>query len=85
MSPSALSTYLADTDITFDTVIFDEASQMTIERSYPIVYRCKTKVVSGDDKQLKPTSFFINKLADSDFEIDDFDKVDSLLERAKTS
>ncbi|WP_303922822.1 AAA domain-containing protein [Ureaplasma parvum] len=69
----------------FDYGIFDEASQMTIERSYPIVYRCKTKVVSGDDKQLKPTSFFINKLADSDFEIDDFDKVDSLLERAKTS
>ncbi|MCV3728626.1 DUF4011 domain-containing protein [Ureaplasma miroungigenitalium] len=69
----------------FDYGIFDEASQMTIERSYPIVYRCNIKVVSGDDKQLKPTSFFVNKLAYSDFEIDDFDRVDSLLERAKTA
>ncbi|MCV3743391.1 DUF4011 domain-containing protein [Ureaplasma sp. ES3154-GEN] len=69
----------------FDYGIFDEASQMTIERSYPIVYRCNIKVVSGDDKQLKPTSFFLNKLANSDFELDDFDQADSLLERAKTS
>lgn len=69
----------------FDYGIFDEASQMTIERSYPVVYRSKIKVVSGDDKQLKPTSFFISKLSDVDYELDDFDKVDSLLERAKTS
>lgn len=69
----------------FEYGIFDEASQMTIERSYPVVYRSKIKVVSGDDKQLKPTSFFISKLSDVDYELDDFDKVDSLLERAKTS
>ncbi|WP_031489237.1 AAA domain-containing protein [Ureaplasma canigenitalium] len=69
----------------FDYGIFDEASQMTIERSYPVVYRCNIKVVSGDDKQLKPTSFFVNKLDEADYELDDFNKVDSLLERAKTS
>ncbi len=65
--------------------IFDEASQISIERAYPLVYRCNIKVVSGDDKQLRPTTFFMNKLSSQDFEIDDFDAVESLLERAKVS
>ncbi len=65
--------------------IFDEASQMAIERSYPLVYRTQIKVVSGDDKQLKPSSFFATKVDDSNFDIDDFDSVESLLERAKVS
>lgn len=69
----------------FDYGIFDEASQMTLERAYPLVYRCAKKIVAGDDKQLKPTSFFQNKVADTEFDIDDFDRADSLLERAKTS
>lgn len=70
----------------FDYGIFDEASQISIERAYPLVYRCKTKVVSGDDKQLKPSSFFMSRMYNNDsFDIDDFDRVESLLERAKVS
>ena len=69
----------------FDYGIFDEASQMSIERAYPIVYRTNIKVVSGDDKQLKPTSFFMSKLNQNDYDIDDYDAVESLLERAKVS
>lgn len=65
--------------------IFDEASQISIERAYPLVYRTEIKVVAGDNKQLRPTSFFMNKLNSQDFEIDDFDAVESLLERAKVS
>ena len=65
--------------------IFDEASQMAIERAYPLVWRTKIKVVSGDDKQLKPTSFFANKLTNQDYDLDDFDSAESLLERAKVS
>lgn len=65
--------------------IFDEASQMSIERSYPLVYRCKIKVVSGDDKQLRPSSFFMSRNAEGDFDLDDFDAAESLLERAKVS
>lgn len=65
--------------------IFDEASQMSLERSYPLVYRTKIKIVSGDDKQLKPTSFFASKLNDNEYDLDDFDAVESLLERAKVS
>ena len=69
----------------FDYGIFDEASQMFIERAYPCVYRSKIKIISGDDKQLKPTSFFIANTHASDYDMDDFDHVNSLLERAKTA
>lgn len=69
----------------FDYGIFDEASQISIERSYPLVYRCNIKVVSGDDKQLKPSTFFMSKSNNVEFDIDDFDRVESLLERAKVS
>jgi len=42
----------------FDLVIFDEASQCPVEQAVPAIYRGKSVVVSGDEKQLPPTSFF---------------------------
>jgi serine/threonine protein kinase len=42
----------------FDLVIFDEASQCPVEQAIPAIYRGKNLVVSGDDKQLPPTTFF---------------------------
>ncbi|AKX34254.1 hypothetical protein SLITO_v1c06220 [Spiroplasma litorale] len=42
----------------FDYAIFDEASQIFTEKCIPILYRAKKYVISGDDKQLAPTSFF---------------------------
>lgn len=58
-----------------------------MERAYPIVYRCKTNIVAGDDKQLKPTSFFINRIDDTmqDYAHNDNDQVESLLDRAKVA
>ena len=43
----------------FDYGIFDEASQMFLERSYPSIYRCNINIVAGDDKQLCPTNFLL--------------------------
>lgn len=42
----------------FDVVIFDEASQCPLEQAVPAIYRGKRLIVSGDMKQLPPTSFF---------------------------
>jgi primosomal replication protein N'' len=44
----------------FDIVIFDEASQCPVEQAVPIIQRAKRIVVSGDEKQLPPTSFFLS-------------------------
>lgn len=42
----------------FDLVIFDEASQCPLEQGLPAAFRGRVLVVSGDEKQLPPTSFF---------------------------
>ena len=46
----------------FDIVIFDEASQCKTEEAFPVIYRGKTIVVSGDEHQLPPTRFFSRKM-----------------------
>jgi primosomal replication protein N'' len=53
----------------FDVVIFDEASQMRVENAVAALYRGKRAVISGDSKQLPPTTFFGSIVADED---DDF-------------
>ncbi|MFG1996166.1 DUF4011 domain-containing protein [Actinoplanes sp. NPDC048988] len=57
MSPLAVSQFLP-ADLTFDVVIFDEASQITPGDAVNCVYRASAMIVAGDDKQLPPTSFF---------------------------
>ncbi|MGL5519909.1 MAG: DEAD/DEAH box helicase [Metamycoplasmataceae bacterium] len=73
----------------FDVGIFDEASQMFLEKAYPILYRCKTAIVSGDNKQLKPEKLVFESNEEITKEINlteiDFDNAESLLDRAKLS
>lgn len=73
----------------FEYGIYDEASQMFLERAYPLLFRSNINIVAGDDKQLKPSSFFITRNnEDEDFddiEIDDLDSQDSLLDRAQST
>ncbi|MEZ5775590.1 MAG: AAA domain-containing protein [Hyphomicrobiaceae bacterium] len=59
----------------FDVAIFDEASQMRVVNAMPALFRAKRCVVSGDEKQLPPTSFFGNR-ADAAAD-DDFDAADA--------
>lgn len=40
----------------FDLLIFDEASQMYVEKGIPSIYRAKKVVVAGDHKQLRPSN-----------------------------
>jgi len=75
MSPLAVSQYLPrgvnDSDtLTFDTVIFDEASQVFPEDAVPTIARGRQCIVVGDQLQLPPTSFF-RKGDSDDFDADD--------------
>lgn len=77
MSPLAVSQYLAadgleSETIKFDTVIFDEASQVLPEDAIPAIERAEQVIVVGDRHQLPPTTFFRVSL-DDDSEIDDED------------
>jgi serine/threonine protein kinase len=66
MIPTAVSQVLPLDASLFDMVIFDEASQMPVEHALPSLYRASTVVVSGDDKQMPPASFFSNRIRDDD-------------------
>jgi len=58
MSPLSVSTFLKPGALTFDLVVFDEASQLPTPEAVPSILRAKQVVVAGDEKQLPPTSFF---------------------------
>jgi len=70
----------------FDIVIFDEASQCTVENGLPAIYRGSKIVVAGDEKQLPPSNLFKGAISvdeeDMD-EIDDFNESESLLNLSK--
>jgi very-short-patch-repair endonuclease len=55
-------------DVTFDYVIFDEASQILPEDAISAVMRGKCVIVAGDNKQLPPTGFFAAGIDDEDIE-----------------
>ena len=88
LSPENVSNILPLTRNLFDIVIFDEASQVFIESTIPTIYRGKSIVVAGDDKQLRPSATFMKRYLGADPEtIDDYSvqaalEVDSLLDLA---
>lgn len=69
MSPLSVSLFLEADTYKFDTVIFDEASQVCTENAIGAISRGKQVIIAGDSKQLPPTNFFTSTTSDSD----DFD------------
>ena len=55
----------------FDLLIFDEASQMYVEKGVPSIYRAKKVVVAGDHKQLRPSSLGTGRISYDDDEDDE--------------
>ena len=78
MSPLTVSSFL-DAKIKFDTVIFDEASQIFPWDALTSIYRGKQAIVVGDPKQMPPTSFFISETNydenDSEVYASDFESI----------
>ncbi|GHV00453.1 hypothetical protein FACS1894211_07790 [Clostridia bacterium] len=56
MTPEAVSELLPLESGLFDLLIFDEASQMYVEKGVPAIFRAKKVVIAGDSKQLRPSS-----------------------------
>lgn len=64
----------------FDLLIFDEASQMYVERGVPSIFRAKKVVVAGDHKQLRPSNLGSGRIAYEEDEDDIDDSVSGALE-----
>ncbi|TVP94507.1 MAG: DUF4011 domain-containing protein [Acholeplasmatales bacterium] len=56
LTPEVVSEVLPLNYAMFDLVIFDEASQMYVEKAIPTIYRANKVVIAGDTKQLRPSS-----------------------------
>lgn len=68
MSPLSVSDTLPLDPGFFDVVIFDEASQLTLEEAIPSIFRASQCIVVGDQMQLPPTDFFSSKRNEEDEE-----------------
>lgn len=73
MNPDVASRVLPLRAGLFDTVIYDEASQMPVEYALPTLFRGRVVVVSGDEKQMPPTTFFSSRVESDEEESFDED------------
>ncbi|MBE5738902.1 MAG: DUF4011 domain-containing protein [Clostridiales bacterium] len=69
MTPETVSEVLPLQNGLFDLLIFDEASQIYIEKGIPSIVRAKKVVVAGDHKQLRPSSLGFGRIDIDDEEI----------------
>ena len=58
MSPLSIAKYIPPGSVSFDMVVFDEASQVRPVEAMGAILRGRQSVVVGDSRQLPPTSFF---------------------------
>lgn len=64
----------------FDLVVFDEASQMYVEKGLPSILRAKKVVVAGDQKQLRPSSLGTGRMTVEDDSFDEDEEISAALE-----
>jgi len=85
-SPETISAIMPLQSNLFDLVIFDEASQCPFEKAVPAIYRSKSVIVAGDDKQLPPFDLFRTYYSEDEDESEDssFVQSESLLHAASS-
>jgi primosomal replication protein N'' len=76
MNPDVASRVLPLNASFFDSVIYDEASQMPVEHALPTLFRGRISIVSGDEKQMPPTAFFASKIESDEAESFDGEEPD---------
>ncbi|OBB45414.1 hypothetical protein A5752_01985 [Mycobacterium sp. 852002-51961_SCH5331710] len=57
VSPASLAQFVPPGALTFDLVVFDEASQITVAQAIGAMGRGKAAIVVGDSQQMPPTAF----------------------------
>lgn len=90
VNPSVSSSMLPLIPGIFDLVVFDEASQLRLEDTFPALLRGRFKIVSGDIHQMPPSTHFSSQgstIADLDSLEDDvvFSEEESLLTYAQNA
>lgn len=84
MSPLSVSTFLDTDKIRFDTVVFDEASQIFPQDAIGAIYRGSQLIVVGDSKQMPPSNFFSTTIESEDDEEEEINDYESILDLCST-
>lgn len=73
VNPASLSTFVAPGSVHFDVVVFDEASQVTVDQAMGALGRGTSAVIVGDSKQMPPTRIGKTLLSSHDEDLDPSD------------
>lgn len=71
MGPLSIAAYIEPGSLSFDLVVFDEASQVKPVDAFGALIRAKQAIVVGDSKQMPPTNFFDSLAKEDDGEEED--------------
>ncbi|MFI6756085.1 AAA domain-containing protein [Rhodococcus coprophilus] len=66
VSPTSLAQFIPPGSATFDLVVFDEASQVTVAQAIGALGRGRAAVIVGDSQQMPPSTFGQVSAADDD-------------------
>lgn len=80
MTPETVSEVLPLENGLFDLLIFDEASQIYIEKGIPSIVRAKKVVIAGDHQQLRPSSLGFGRIDIDDENLLEDDEANAALE-----
>ena len=80
LTPEVVSEIIPLENGIFDLVVFDEASQMYVEKGLPSILRAKKVIVAGDSKQLRPSSLGSGRLEISEEELPEEEDIPASLE-----
>lgn len=64
----------------FDLVVFDEASQMFVEKGIPSILRAKKVVIAGDHKQLRPSNLGAGRIEIDEDSLNEDEEVSAAIE-----
>ncbi|MGL4951080.1 MAG: AAA domain-containing protein [Mycoplasma sp.] len=74
-TPELLANFVDFNKEKYDYVIFDEASQMFLEKSLPFMAIANKVIVAGDNQQMQPSNWFQKRFDDDGEEIEDIDSL----------
>ncbi|WP_037138715.1 DUF3320 domain-containing protein [Rhodococcoides fascians] len=89
VNPTSLAQFVPPGSVTFDLVVFDEASQVTVPQAIGALGRGRSAVIVGDSQQMPPTAIGVVSTNDGDDYTEDDEVIpedlDSILTEAVES
>lgn len=89
MGPDSVAKFIPPGSISFDLIVFDEASQIRVEEAIGAMGRGQGIVIVGDSRQMPPSAAFVARAGDGEddeFSLEDLDSpvedAESILEEA---